>query len=126
MSADSGSSLTHHAQAILGVVIAFTVVSTICIVLRMLAKKLRGVRFCFEDGLIAAAQLSLYGLAAVSLLGMHTSRSPNLLSQPSYRCVLRSISCGRGGSPARGVATTATGAQGKSPYIASIRVLIRN
>jgi hypothetical protein len=83
---------SHRSRAIVGCVVTFTVTSTVTLVLRIIAKRMKKTKLCAEDWFIMAAQvrdktttlacslhfrfltffaqIAIYGMAACSILGM--------------------------------------------------------
>ncbi|KAF2735643.1 hypothetical protein EJ04DRAFT_563154 [Polyplosphaeria fusca] len=64
----TGPFASYRSRVILGIVIALTITSTLSIVLRFVGKRIKQTKFCYEDVLIIAAQVVIYGLAVVTLL----------------------------------------------------------
>ncbi|KAF2194600.1 hypothetical protein K469DRAFT_130542 [Zopfia rhizophila CBS 207.26] len=61
---------TYRAKAILGIVVAFIITSTVSMILRFVGKKIKKTNISSEDWFIIAAQVTVYGLALVAILGI--------------------------------------------------------
>ncbi|KAF1994567.1 hypothetical protein P154DRAFT_624650 [Amniculicola lignicola CBS 123094] len=59
---------TSRAKVILGVVITFTITSTISLVLRFVGKRIKKTKISSEDWSVVAAQVAVYGLAVATFL----------------------------------------------------------
>ncbi|KAF2732637.1 hypothetical protein EJ04DRAFT_578274 [Polyplosphaeria fusca] len=59
---------SYRARAILGVVIALTITSTLSLILRLIAKRIQRLKIAAEDWTIIAAQIAVYGMSACAIL----------------------------------------------------------